>query len=69
MAKILNTESVRLLGVGATVPADIKRRFRYSYTEDGVTKRMVGTVDLATGDTKAQAKTKAIAQANADLGL
>ena len=66
MAKVLDNNSVKVLGIGASANKT-KARFTFSYTDGGVSKRGREFVTLTIGDTKEQATTKAIAAANAIL--
>ena len=67
MAKILNEASVKVMGVPATVSGDCKKRIRFDYADDGVSKSGLGFVQLVAEDTPSTAKTKAITEANSIL--
>lgn len=74
MTKIVNIDSIRIMGVDNDITRDItSRRFTYTYEDDSLpierrTQSGRGFVSLTTGDTYSEAITKALNIANSDLG-
>lgn len=69
MAKILNINSINIVGVDSVVIKDMKRRFLYTYEDTDLVKTIPsrGFVDLLEGDSLSEALSKAVVVANNDL--
>lgn len=69
MARILNINSINIVGIDSVVVKDMNRRFLYTYedTDLGKTIPSRGFVDLLEGDSLSEALSKAAVVANNDL--